>query len=150
MEKIISILDKAIIAVSIILAIGFAVYIMGGTKISLDEPYCEVYDMVGCLGNQTFVTTGLAYEEQAKAVENPTIIYADVPNFGRHMDTDNYVVIKLYSQDGTSVKNYCYTYGSFLIYNVTSQHSAYAYVILKPLSEKPVETSNNAQQANAS
>lgn len=109
-----------------------------------DEPFIKIWTTDDDFGQREFDVVYPAYETQKEAEENTITIYTD------YFETKKlqYVKMKIVTKRGSYTQDACTGYGKYFIYRRSSEHPAYAYVEIKPLSEKPSDTELEIDKEN--
>lgn len=115
-----------------------------GERKDFGEAFIKIWTSTDEFGQREFDVVYPAYETQKEAEENTITIYTD------YFETKKlkYIKMKIVTNQGFWNEEACNCYGRYFMYKRSSEHPAYAYIEIKPLSEKPTDTELEANKEN--
>lgn len=108
------------------------------------EQFIRIWTKMDEFGQREFDAVYPAYETQKEAEENTITIYTDYFEPKKL----KYIKMKIITKQGFYKEEACNAYGKYFMYKRSSEHPAYAYIEIKPLSEKPSDTELEADKEN--
>ncbi len=112
------------------------------------EPFIRIQTRMDENGLREFDMVYPAYETQKAAEENTITIYTDYFETKADYNYYRYIKMEIVTKKGFYKDEKCRGYGKYFMYKRSSEHPAYAYVEIKPLSEKTSDTELEVDKEN--
>lgn len=111
------------------------------------EPFIRIWTKTDENGLREFDVVYPAYENQKEAEKNTITIYTDYfePKAGCDLQR---IKMQIVTKQGFYKEEACNAYGKYFMYKRSSEHPAYAYIEIKPLSEKTSDTELEEDKEN--